>query len=70
MPIGPGKYDDICTLTREQAEARAAIVIVLDGNKGGGFSVQTLDPTVTLLLPALLEQVARDMRAALDQGEV
>lgn len=40
MPVGPGRYDDLCTYVREKAQARGAIVIVIDGNRGAGFSVQ------------------------------
>jgi len=64
MPLGPGKYDDVCTLVRVSAAARAAIVIVLDGQSGSGFSVQT-DGTVLLNLPEILEQVAREIRASM-----
>ena len=41
MALGPGKYDDLATHVREHAKARAAIVIVIGGEKGSGFSVQT-----------------------------
>jgi len=37
--LGPGKYDDECTELRAKVEGGIAL-IVLDGNKGGGFSVQ------------------------------
>jgi hypothetical protein len=37
------------------------IVIVLGGNKGNGFSCQA-DLRTTLLLPDLLEQIARQIR--------
>lgn len=61
MPLGPGKYDDLCTHVREGAKAAAAIVIVVGGDKGHGFSVQA-NETAALALPALLEQVARELR--------
>lgn len=41
MPLGPGKYDDVCTYVREETEASAAIVIVVGGKHGPGFSVQS-----------------------------
>ena len=60
MALGPGKYDDLATWVREQAEARGVIVLVLDGKLGSGFSVQaTLD--VTVRLPALLRHMADDI---------
>ena len=59
MALGPGKYDDLATWVREQAEARGVIVLVLDGKLGSGYSVQaTLD--VTVRLPALLRHMADD----------
>ena len=57
MALGPGKYDDLATLVRERAQARGAIVIVVDGALGSGFSVQA-DLLLTMTLPALLRAVA------------
>jgi hypothetical protein len=42
MAIGPGKYDAICTQALEQTNAKAAVVIIIQGNKGDGFSAQFL----------------------------
>jgi hypothetical protein len=67
MSLGPGKYDDLCTYVREQSEAGAAIVIVIGGNKGAGFSCQITDPVIMTTLPNLLEHMARQIRA--DQRE-
>jgi len=67
MAIGPGKYDDLCTYVRDQVgiaeegQSGGVIVIVLGGNKGSGFSCQA-DLKTTLLLPDMLEDVARQMR--------
>lgn len=38
--IGPGKYDLECTAVRLGTTAKGAIVIVIDGDRGSGFSVQ------------------------------
>jgi hypothetical protein len=62
MAIGPGKYDDLCTLVREKAKARAVIVIIIGGEHGEGFSVQTEDPFIILRLPLVLERVAASIR--------
>lgn len=59
--LGPGKYDDLCTMVRESAAARAAIVIIIDGDKGHGFSMQA-PLGVTLAVADVLEQVARQIR--------
>lgn len=60
----PGKYDDLCTVVRAKAEAIGAVVIVLSGNKGHGFSVQA-PPDTLFVLPALLERMANEIRADL-----
>lgn len=62
MPIGPGRYDDLCTYVREQAQSEFAVVIVGGGNRGSGFSVQTNDPNVAEWLPGILDVLARQIR--------
>jgi hypothetical protein len=57
MSAGPGKYDGLATMVREQADARGVIVIVIEGDNGSGFSVQG-DLSVTLRLPAMLRNMA------------
>lgn len=54
---GPGKYDDLCIYVREQAKAEGAIVIVLGGHKGSGFSVQ-LPILAADRLPTILRETA------------
>lgn len=58
MSHGPGKYDHLATLVREKAQARGVILIVVDGDQGMGFSVQTSDFEVLALLPAILRSTA------------
>ena len=60
MARGPGKYDDLATYVREQANAHGAVVIVIAGDKGSGFSVQATED-VTRRLPALLRSLADDI---------
>lgn len=63
MPTGPGKYDDLCTLVREGAQAQGAVVIVLNGNRGSGFAVQHAGSALsTQVMADLLEHVVREMR--------
>jgi len=59
--FGPGKYDDVCSDVRIRTNARGAIVIVIDGRDGSGFSCQA-DIATTLSLPVILERVAADIR--------
>ena len=61
MTVGPGKYDDLCTMVREKAVAAAAIVIIIGGNKGHGFSVQAIPGTADAL-PELLEEIVKQLR--------
>lgn len=60
MPIGPGKYDDHATQVRTATGADAVVVIVVNGDKGSGFSVQT-NAAMTLRLPELLRIMADDI---------
>lgn len=66
MAKGPGKYDDLTTYVREQADATVAIVIVGGGTHGDGFSIQALDPSCLVSVPAILrmmaDEIERDMR--------
>ena len=57
MPVGSGKYDELCTYVREQTRAEGVILVVLDGTQGTGFEVQGI-LEVHLKLPAMLREVA------------
>lgn len=58
--IGPGKYDDLCTLVRKSANAAGAVVIILDGKIGDGFACQ--GPLIlTRALPGILRDVANQI---------
>lgn len=61
MPVGPGKYDDLCTYAREQAQATAAMVIIVGGKHGPGFAMQTADLRVQLALPQILRNIADEI---------
>jgi hypothetical protein len=45
------------------------ILIVIGGEKGSGFSVQTDDPMILATLPAQLENMAKGIRADLKKGQ-
>lgn len=64
--IGPGKYDVVCTAARVLAEAKGAIVIIIQGNEGNGFSVQ-LPPDYAERIPRVLREVADGIEADLKQ---
>jgi hypothetical protein len=69
MAIGPGKYDSECTIVREATEAHTAIVIVIGGTLGGGFSVQTQDQDILFKLPGMLRGLADNIEEDLGAVE-
>jgi hypothetical protein len=58
MTEGPGKYDELASLVRNVADARAVIVVIIDGMLGSGFSVQSLGTDLTKEVPKLLRELA------------
>jgi hypothetical protein len=67
--IGPGKYDDLCTQARDAAKAQGAILLILGGEHGSGFSAQ-LPAQTTLRIPEFLRDVADGIeRAVKDDAE-
>lgn len=60
----PGKYDDILTEALKQAGAQTGVLMVIQGNKGEGYSVQaTLEELI--LLPGWLRKMADVVEADL-----
>lgn len=66
MGIGPGKYDELCTLAREGAQAEGAVVIIFKGTRGSGFSVQGSLAVHEMVLDTLNAMVARERGDMLD----
>jgi hypothetical protein len=63
--LGPGKYDALCTLVRHRAHARGAIVVVVGGSDGDGFSAQLSPEDIRIAIKAFRE-VADQLQADLD----
>jgi hypothetical protein len=61
MPMGPGKYDETCTMARLDTEAVAVALIVINGRLGSGFSVQGNVGMPPEVLVKLLRQVADEI---------
>lgn len=57
MAMGPGKYDEALSQAKRLCGATTAILIVLDGAKGPGFSAQ-LNPVQLLSVPRMLRDLA------------
>lgn len=60
MGIGPGKYDELCTMAREGAQAEGAVVIIFKGTRGSGFSVQGSLAVHEMVLDTLNAMVVRE----------
>ncbi len=60
--IGEGKYDQVCSLARMAAGAEGALLIVLNGRHGNGFSAQ-ISIRMVEFIPALLRDVANQIEA-------
>ena len=60
MPTGPGKYGKLCTLVRHRAHALGAVVIVIGGEHGSGFSIQ-LPPEEYAMLAAILRDIVAEI---------
>jgi hypothetical protein len=64
----PGKYDEAARAVLLGTRARVAIVCVIDGDRGNGFSVATFDPKAQEKLPALLRKMATLIEATECKG--
>jgi hypothetical protein len=65
MPVGPGKYDDLTTHVRETTNAQAVVLIIVDGNRGNGFSVQS---TQRFVDGGVLVKLLRDMADEIEEA--
>lgn len=61
MPFGPGVYDDECSTARVATKAHTAILMIIGGMKGSGFSVQTAHPQMLVDLPNVLRAMAKQI---------
>lgn len=68
MPVGPGKYDDWVTKIREETQARCVVLMVVDGNKGTSFCVQSHED-ISIALPELLRDTASSIESSI-QDEI
>ncbi|KKM95781.1 hypothetical protein LCGC14_1184770 [marine sediment metagenome] len=64
MPVGPGKYDLLCTYVREKAGATAAAVVVIKPGDGAGFSVQCpreISPMLVNVFRHVADQIEKEL---------
>jgi hypothetical protein len=69
MTMGPGKHDALCTYVREQLGMgnTGAVVLIVLGDGVNGFSCQA-DLMTTMALPAILEEIAFQIRQDYEQN--
>jgi hypothetical protein len=65
--FGEGAYDGECTVARESAQAQAALLIIVNGQRGSGFSVQVVDTGLIEKIPAILRSMAEQIDADIEQ---
>lgn len=58
MPKGPGKYDDVCVEVMEKTQSDCAIILVINGKNGNGFSVNSISMDIVMDLPLILRHMA------------
>lgn len=63
MAEGEGKYDDVCTLVREATGGSLVMVLVVNGVRGSGFSIQSASQVGPEVVAGLLESMAKGIRA-------
>jgi hypothetical protein len=64
MPLGQGRYDDECSLARMAAGAAGAMLIIIGGRLGNGFSAQLpahVLPTVPAALRAMADEIEQSL---------
>lgn len=58
---GAGKYTNELTSVRQATQADGALLIILNGNKGHGLSLQ-LEPHLAPVFADMLEGLAKEIR--------
>jgi hypothetical protein len=65
MSTGPGKYDGEATWVQARTQAHGVLLMIIEGNKGNGFSIASFDIQatleITLSLPKLLREMANQI---------
>ena len=69
MSIGAGKYDDASQKVLLMTGAQLSLVIVIQGDKGNGFSVSTQNHDLLAHLPAMLRHCAQQIDEDVQQRQ-
>ncbi len=65
-------YDALCEVVRHSAEAAGAVVIVIRGNHGSGYSIRAdpLFPAIAPVLPDILRDLALQLDTEMGRKQV
>ncbi len=66
---GGGKYDAEVTALLKSTNAALVVAMIVGGDRGNGFSVQTIDAALLHQLPSILRQMADGIAADLGHGQ-
>jgi hypothetical protein len=66
MTAGPGKYDAEASFVQARTQAHGVLLMILEGNKGDGFSIATYDIQATLEITLSLPKLLREMANQID----
>lgn len=67
MSVGPGKYDAVCQAALFETNADATILIVLNGQRGSGFSVTIRRAGEHFIVMSRLPKVLRDVADSIEK---
>ena len=59
MAIGAGKYNEFALDVKDQTEAAAVFLGVIDGNRGSGFAIESSRPITPAIVDFLREIAAK-----------
>lgn len=65
MPIGPGRYDNECQTIHETSKADVVMLLIVNGDKGSGFSLSSKEYKFIKEMPAMLRYMAEKIEADL-----
>lgn len=58
---GESEYESLCDMIMEETQAQMCTMIVIEGNKGNGFSTQSRSLQALHFLPSILRSMADSM---------
>ena len=67
--IGPGKYDEETEVVMRSTRAACVALLVVAGERGHGFSVQSVSAEILKSLPSALRQLADEVEKDMGGGQ-